>query len=67
MQLIDPQSLRHLAEQHERSRRKDAAMERLVHRPGRSRLHGARSEPAGRDRSIISAVGARLRWVTSLR
>ena len=30
MQLIDPQSLRHLAEQHERSRRKDAAMERQL-------------------------------------
>ena len=48
MQLIDPQSLRHLAEQHERARRKDAAMERLVHRPVGSRLPGARSrQPAG--------------------
>jgi hypothetical protein len=66
MPLTDPQTLRHLAEDHQRTRRADATRERLVHRAKAPR-DGGDAPGRGRGlRPIVGTLAARLRWVTSL-
>jgi hypothetical protein len=65
MQLSDPQMLRRLAEDRQRTRRDDATRERLVHRATPRRGDGG-APGRGRCRPIVDTLAARLRWVTSL-